>query len=169
MKELISELKKLNVVKKGKFVLTSGKTSNFYVDMKKVLGYPKVSKLICDGLCKIIDKKATCVASIGYGGLPLAARVSLKLGLPLVVVREKPRKHGLKNLIDGYVPTSRDKVAVVDDVFTMGTSMTKIIKALEKTNSEIMGGYVVVNREEVSRFKIPIISLLTRKDLTNNL
>src|SRR3989344_7070292 len=99
------ELKKLGVVKKGKFILTSGKTSDFYIDMKKVLGYPKVSEIICNELCKIIDpvkrrgrhgasKKATCIVSIGYGGLPLAARISLKLTFPLVVVREKPRKHG---------------------------------------------------------------------------
>lgn len=104
-----TELKRLKVLKKGKFVLTSGKTSGFYVDMKKVLGYPKTSEILCNNFCKIIDKKATCVASIGYGGLPLAARVSLKLKLPLVVIREKPREHGLKNLIDGYIPTEKDK------------------------------------------------------------
>lgn len=94
MKSLADELRKLKIIKKGKFVLTSGKTLNFYVDMKKVLGYPKVSQFICDELCKIIDKRITCIAGIGYGGLPLAARVSLKLRLPLVVVREKPREHG---------------------------------------------------------------------------
>jgi len=171
MISLAKELRKLGIVKKGKFILTSGKTSDFYIDMKKVLGHPKVSELIYNELSKIIDrhgasKKATCIASIGYGGLPLAARVSLKLGLPLTVVREKPRKHGLKNLIDGYVPTEKDKIAIVDDVFTMGTSMAKIIKALNKTGAKIIAGYVVVNRGEVSKFIIPIKSLLTAEKLT---
>ena len=165
MSSLAAELRKLGVVKKGKFILTSGKTSDFYVDMKKVLGHPKVSELICNEFCKIIDKKATCIASIGYGGLPLAARVSLKLRLPLVVVREKPREHGLKNLIDGYVPTSKDKVAIVDDVFTMGTSMAKIIRALSKTQSKVVGGYVVVDRGGITNFPIIIKSLLTVRDL----
>lgn len=163
--KLVEELQKLRIIKKGKFVLTSGKTSDFYVDMKKVLGYPKASELICDEFCKIIDKRVTCVASIGYGGLPLAARVSLKLRLPLVVVREKPREHGLKNLIDGYVPTEKDKVAIVDDVFTMGTSMTKIMKALRKTRAKIIAGYVVINRGDVSRFKIKIHDLLDVKKI----
>ena len=165
MNSLAEELKRLRIVKRGKFVLTSGQVSDFYIDMKKVLGYPKASELICNELCKIVDKKATCVASIGYGGLPLAARVSLKLALPLVVVREKPRKHGLKNLIDGYVPTEKDKVVIIDDVFTMGTSMLKIIKALSKTNSKIIAGYIVVNRGDVSRFKIKIHSLLDVTEL----
>ena len=167
MRHLATELKRLKIVKKGKFVLTSGKTSDFYVDMKKVLGYPKVSEMICSELCGIIDKKATCIASIGYGGLPLAARVSLKLELPLVVVREKPREHGLKNLIDGYVPTKKDKVAIVDDVFTMGTSISKIAKALSGTGAKILAGYVVVNRGDASKFNIRIESLLTVNELTS--
>lgn len=166
MISLIRELQKIAVVKKGRFVLTSGETSDFYIDIKKVLGHPKVSEIVCKEFCKIINKKATCVASIGYGGLPLAARVSLKLKLPLVVVREKPRKHGLKNLIDGYVPTNKDKVAIVDDVFTMGTSMAKIIKALAGTKAKITGGYVVVNRGEGLKFKIPIRSLVNVGKLT---
>ena len=164
--KLVEELRKSGIVKKGRFILTSGKTSDFYIDMKKVLGYPKASELVCSELCKIINKKTTCIASIGCGGLPLAARVSLKLGLPLVVVREKQRKRGLKNLIDGYVPGKNDRVAIVDDVFTMGTSMTKIIKALSKTKTKVIGGCVAVNREEVSKFIIPIKSLLIKKDLT---
>ena len=163
---LAEELKNLGIIKKGKFKLTSGNTSDFYIDMKMVLGYPKTAELICNEFCKIIDKKATCIASIGYGGLPLAARVSLKLGLPLVVVREKPRQHGLKNLIDGYVPAKKDLVAIVDDVFTVGTSMAKIIKALGKTKAKILAGYVVVNRGEVSNFKIPIENLISLEKLT---
>ena len=77
--KLVKELRKLEIVKKGKFILTSGKTSDFYVDMKKALGYPKVSELICDEFCKLVDKRATCVASIGYGGLALAARGFFKI------------------------------------------------------------------------------------------
>ena len=166
MIELAQEFKNIGVLVKGKFILTSGKTSDFYVDMKKVLGYPKVSELICDEFCKLVDKRATCVASIGYGGLPLAARVSLKLKLPLIVIREKPREHGLKNLIDGYVPTEKDKVVIVDDVFTMGTSMTKIVKALSRTKAKILAGYIIVDRGDVEKFRIPIRSLLIMKELT---
>ena len=64
------------------------------------------------------------------------------------------------------MPGKNDRVAIVDDVFTMGTSMTKIIKALSKTKAKVVGGYVAVNREEVSKFIIPIKSLLIKKDLT---
>ena len=61
MTSLAEELKKLGIVKKGKFVLTSGKISDFYIDMKKVLGNPKVSELVCDELSRLVDKKSTCI------------------------------------------------------------------------------------------------------------
>lgn len=163
---LAKELKKIGVVKKGEFVLTSGKKSDFYIDIKRVLGYPKASKIVCKEFCKIIDKKATCIASIGYGGMPIVSMVSSQLGLPLVVIRGESRKHGLKKLIEGYVPTGKDRVAVVDDVFTVGSSISKVIEILAGTKAEILGGYVVVSRGDISKFKIPIKSLLTIDDLT---
>lgn len=163
---LAKELNKIGIVKQGEFALTSGRRSDFYIDIKKILGYPKMSKIVCRELCKIIDKKTTCIASIGYGGMPIASMVSSQLGLPLVVIRDKPRKHGLKNLIEGYIPSEKDRVAVIDDVFTVGSSISKVLRILSRTKAKILGGYVVVNRDEISKFKVPIKSLLTVYDLT---
>lgn len=166
MKPLLSELGKLKVIQKGKFVLKSGEVSNFYIDIKNTFGHSKTFRFIVDELCMVIDKRATCVAGSGYGGLPLATAVSLKLGLPLVLVRDKAKKHGIQKMIDGYLPTKKDKVVIINDVFTMGTSMRKIIKALGKTNSKILAGYVVINRGDTSKFKVPVKSLLTAEELT---
>lgn len=81
------------------------------------------------------------------------------------MVREKPREHGLKNLIDGYVPKEKYKVVIVDDVFTTGASMSKIITALAKTKAKILAGYVVINRGDAFRFKIKIHDLLDVKKI----
>lgn len=157
---LLNELKKLKIVKKGKFILKSGQVSDYYIDMKKVFGEPKAFALVCNEICKIIDKKATCVAGSGHGGLPLATAVSLKLKLPLVLVRDKIKKHGLQKMIDGYMPSRKDKIVIIDDVFTTGTCISNIIKVLNKTEAKILAGYVVVNRGDASRFKIKIHNLL---------
>lgn len=156
---LLRELKKLKIIKKGKFTLKSGQVSDYYVDIKKAFGHPKAFRLICNDLCKIIDKRATCVAGSGHGGLPLATAVAIKLGLPLVLVRDKVKKYGLKKTIDGYIPMSKDRVAIVDDVFTTGTCISNVVKALAGTRSKILAGYVVVNRGDASKFKIPVKSL----------
>ncbi len=168
MNALVDELKKLKVVKRGKFVLKSGQTSDYYIDMKKAFGSAKVLHLICDEFCKIIDKKATCIAGSGHGGLPLATAVSLKLGLPLVLVRDNPKEHGLKKVIDGYAPTRKDRVAIVDDVFTTGTCISNIASALAPTKAKIQAGYVVLNRGEASKSMVLLKSLLNLKDLTGS-
>lgn len=163
---LISELKKLKAVKKGKFVLKSGQISDCYIDIKKAFGSPKAFELICNQFCKIIDKRATSIAGSGHGGLPLATAVSLKLGLPLILVRDKVKEHGIPKMIDGHIPSKKDRVVIIDDVFTTGTCISNIVWNLKGTKAKIIAGYVVVNRGEAKKFKLKINSLLTAKQLT---
>ncbi|OGN00889.1 MAG: orotate phosphoribosyltransferase [Candidatus Yanofskybacteria bacterium RIFCSPLOWO2_02_FULL_43_10] len=148
MKRLIEALKKEGVVNRGDFILTSGKSSNYYFDMKKVAGNPQLFSYIASLLSDKIKGKATCVASIGFGGVPLATAVSLKLNLPLIMVRDGVRAHGLGKIIEGYAPNKNDKVAVVDDVCTYGTSLKKIIRQINKTSAKVSGCYVVVTRSD---------------------
>lgn len=160
MKELISELRKLRVIKRGKFVLKSGKTSDYYIDMKKAFGSPKAFGLITNELCKIVDRQATCIAGSGHGGLPLATAVSIKLRLPLVLIRDSIKKHGTKKMIDGYIPNKKDQVAIIDDVFTTGTCILNIAGILKETKAQIVAGYVVVSRGDMEKFKLKIHSLI---------
>ena len=166
MEELISELKKTQVVQKGKVIGKSGRVLDFYIDLKKALGSPGVFNLICDELCDTIDKKATCIAGSGLGGLPLATAVSLRLGLPLVLVRDEIKKHGLQKKINGYAPTAKDKIVIIDDVFTTGTCILNTVRILATTKAKIIGGCVVVSRGDTTNLKIPIKSLLKVEDLT---
>lgn len=165
MRPLALELKKLKIIKKGRFELKSGEVSDFYVDMKKAFGSPRAFRLICDELCRVIDKRATCVASSGHGGLPLATAVAIKLGLPLVLVRDKQKDHGVRKSIDGYSPTKKDKVVIIDDVLTSGTCISNICTALSSTKSEILAGYVVVSRGNPSSLRIPVENLIGVNEL----
>ena len=146
MKQLIRALKKEGIVNQGNFILTSGKSSNYYFDMKKAVGNPRLFSYIASLLSSRIKGKATCVASIGFGGIPLATAVSLKLKLPLIMVRDGVRAHGLGKIIEGYMPNKNDKVAVVDDVCTYGTSLKKIVRQISKTPARVSGCYVVIMR-----------------------
>ena len=139
--------------------------SDLYIDVKKAYGYPDTLNLISDSLYDIIDKKTTCIATAGYGGLSPASVISSKYGLNLALIRDEPKNHGKCSWIDGYVPNEKDKVAVIDDVFTTGKSLSKIINVLEPTKAEIVGCYVVFKRGdrkldteillEISGSKIP--------------
>ena len=172
---LKSDLKKSDIVVRGEVKLTSGKTSDFYCDFKKIYDNPKLLKRVVSFLAEEIKSKqlfgvtqglTTCVAAMGHGGIPLATAVSLNLNLPLTLIRGEKRTHGLKKNIEGYVPSAKDCVAIIDDVCAYGTSLTKIIDALSDTKSKISGCYVVILRPEVKLpFKYPIFHLIKAEEL----
>ena len=163
--DLIKYLKSKNVLKFGEFTLRSGIKTHYYCDIKEALGDPELLDLFTKGLIKLVPKNTTCIAGSGYGGITLASLVSYKLKLPLVLVRDKIKNHGTKKLIDGYVPTAKDRVCIVDDVFTTGSSIRETKEKLMKTKAKITKAIVVLNRSN----KKEVLSLLNDWDLVSNL
>lgn len=160
---LIKKLLKAGVVSNGKVTLRSGKVSQHYIDIKKAYGSPKLLKDIAIEMSKIIPKTATAIAASGYGGLPLASAVAIQKGLHLALVRENKKKHGTKRDIDGYVPLQKDKVVIIDDVFTTGSSIQMTAQTLRKTGARVIGACVVVRRTK-KKFFVPITHLYTGRD-----
>jgi len=162
--KLIKKLKELDVVVKEPVKLRGGEKSDFYVDIKKAYGDPVAFSLISNAMADLLDDKATCIAASGYGGLPLATVIALKNNLKLVLVRDSVKDHGTRSLIDGYVPTEKDKVVIIDDVLTTGSSIAETIGVLKETNVELLAAYVVVKRGN-AQLEIPIKHLLTVEEL----
>ena len=118
--ELVQLLRQLDIIHRDPVNLKNAGASGVYVDIKKAYGYPVALSWISEDLFEAIDKTATCIAAAGYGGLPPAAEISSQHNLYLTLVRDEPKKHGTARWIDGYIPTNKDRIAVVDDVFTTG-------------------------------------------------
>ncbi len=161
---LLKLLRDLPLITPGSFTLAFGEKSNFYVDVKKAYGRPEFLSCISDLFISLMDKRTTCVAGQGYGGIPLATAVSLRTGHPLTLVRERAKNHGRLGMIEGYIPNSEDKISVFDDVFTKGLSLQKTVRELENSGAEVLGCYVVVQREK-HLFPKPLNFLYTLDDL----
>lgn len=161
---LIAKLKDLDIVHREPVILSSGTASDFYIDVKKAYGYPEALGLICDYLWDKIDKRATCIAAIGYGGIIPASVLAHNYNINLTLVRDVPKKHGLRGWIDGYLPTEQDKLIIIDDVYTTGKSLRKIIDILTPTRADILGCYVVVRRGKAD-FELPLSYLLDVQEL----
>ena len=162
--ELIRKLKQLDIIYREPVNLKNAGASDFYVDIKKAYGYPDALNQISDELWKKIDKNVTCIATAGYGGLSPATVISSRHDLYLALVRDEPKKHGRSCWIDGYIPNEQDRVAIVDDVFTTGGSLKKIVGVIEPTGAEIIGCYVVVKRGN-GKIQVPVTYLLTSEEL----
>ncbi len=167
MNGLIEKLNQLNILERQRVILKSKKGSDFYIDIKKAYGYPDILNEITGKLYILIPKEANCIAASDYGGLPIAAAISSTYGLNLILIRNKRKNYGLNRLIDGYIPNRKDKVAIVDDVITTGSSLKKIIQVIKPTKAKILGCYVVVNRGKTD-LKYPLRWLFEARDFLKN-
>ena len=87
-------LKDCGAFKTGEFTLTSGKKSNFYVDIKQASTNPKILAEIAREMKSLI-KDERRIAGMELGAVPLAVATSLESGLPYVIIRKKERSAGI--------------------------------------------------------------------------
>ena len=145
---LIDLLKENGVFLEGDFTLSSGKKSNYYINMKKAITEPEslstISKLITQKIdLDDIDK----VAGPALGAVPIATAVSLESKLPLLMIRKEKKGYGTSKLIEGEL-NEGDNVIVVEDVSTTGGSLLKAIRAINDNGGNVKRAFVVVDREE---------------------
>ncbi|WP_423792235.1 orotate phosphoribosyltransferase [Methanocaldococcus indicus] len=145
--KLIELLKKVECIKFGEFILSSGKKSSYYVDIKKATTNPEILKLIGEIISEDIKDKDVKVVGIELGSVPIATAVSILSQKPLIIVRKKAKDYGTKSKIEGEL-NEGDKVIVVEDVTTTGNSVIKAINEIKAVGANVEKVYVVVDREE---------------------
>ena len=162
---------------KKKFQLTSGRKSIVYCDCRKIISYTNErDKLINFALKKIkLDKTLNSLTNIAGGesaGIPYASLLAQKLKLPLSYIRKEKKKFGKKSQIEGNIKYN-DKVLLVEDLITDGSSKYNFIEAVEEVGGRIKAIFVIfnygINKEflEYNGKKIKIISLAKWEDVLN--
>jgi orotate phosphoribosyltransferase len=169
--ELIQLLKDCGAIKFGRFVLTSGALSDYYVDIKKASTNPTILKKIAEEMKKH-SKGYDYIAGMELGAVPLAVALSLETGIPYVIIRKEKRDHGTGKQIEGD-DIKNKSVLIVEDVTTSGGSVIKSIQILRQNNAEVDKVLVVVDRESGTREKlkkmeVEFIPLLSVQDILKN-
>ncbi|MHA1615973.1 MAG: orotate phosphoribosyltransferase [Candidatus Njordarchaeales archaeon] len=170
LEDLAVKLYNLGMVKIGDFILSSGIRSPFYIDLRELIGYPKILKDIA-GLILTEAKKRTVfevVVGIATGGIPLASYISCIANIPMAYVRKEEKKHGTGKLLEGFVVDR--KVLLVDDVATTGQSLERAVNVVRDNGGTIENAIVVIDREQgakerLRRIGVNLFSLLTAKEL----
>lgn len=154
-RERLKKLLKLNSLKFGDFVLTSGKKSNYYFDSKLTTLKAEGSYLIGKTFFEIIVKnniEADLIGGMTLGSDPIVTSVALISyieGKPIdaFIVRKEPKGHGTNNFIEGFVEKGK-KAIIVDDVMTTGGSTFKAIERAEEYGLKVVAVIVLLDREE---------------------
>lgn len=116
------------------FLWASGIKAPIYTDNRRTIAFPKVRQHIADGLADYIKTTfptATVIAGVATAGIPHAALVADRLGLPMSYVRSKPKDHGTGKQIEGQV-TADDQVVLIDDLISTGGSVLGAAKAFKQ-------------------------------------
>ena len=135
----------------GEFVLSSGATSNYYIDVRKTSLHPEglrwISKLFFEALQA---DQVTAVGGLTLGADPLVAGVMLhsaEMGKPLegFLVRRVAKDHGTRGEVEGNL-AGHKRVAILDDVITSGESALIAATAAESYKAEVVRILAVVDR-----------------------
>lgn len=150
--ELLTLLKD-KAVKWGKFTLSSGGTSDFYVDGKQITLSPRGAYLVATLILDMLkDEPVEAIGGPTLGADPIVAAVAAlsqdtARPLPAFIVRSDQKKHGLQKRIEGILKPGM-RVAVVDDVITQGTAVARAIEAVEEAGATVVKVLCLVDREE---------------------
>jgi len=147
-KDIAIALHEIGVIKFGEFKLKSGIMSPIYIDLRLLVSYPKVLKLISSAMIEISKKlKFDVIAGIPYTALPIATAISLETGWPMVYARKEVKDYGTKKKLEG-VYKEGDTALIIDDLITTGDSKFETIEPFEAVGLKIKDFVVLVDREQ---------------------
>jgi orotate phosphoribosyltransferase len=158
--------------------LVSGRSTNFYFNMKPTMLDPEgghiIATLVLDALK---GSEVDLIGGLEMGAVPLAVAVAVSSqikGWPLraFFVRKQAKEHGAKKLVEGLAPGESlqgKRIVVLEDVTTTGGSAMKAIEVLKSEGATIVRVITVVDRLEgaADNFKaagIAFSALLTTAD-----
>lgn len=134
----------------GEFTLSSGRRSTYIFDKYAFETRPKLLDAIAESMAKMLSSDVSRIAGMELGGVPLATALSLKTGLPFVIVRKGKKGYGIDRSIEGDL-TSGEKVVIVEDIATTGAQALLAAKTIEEAGAKVSGIVYVVDREEGAR------------------
>jgi orotate phosphoribosyltransferase len=142
-------------VKRGSFVLASGRSSSYYIDCRPAT--MSAEGIVLIGRMGLQAIRRAGWRPIGVGGLTMgadpvsyaiaAASFTSDSPVDAFSVRKEPKGHGTTRLIEGNFK-SGDPVVIVEDVITSGNSAQQAAEAVERAGGNVIGILAVVDREE---------------------
>ena len=167
----IQQLKTCGAIKFGRFVLTSGAISDYYIDIKKASTDPTILKDIAKRMSDYVNGYEM-LAGMELGAVPLVVALALETGIPYVIIRKEKREHGTGKQIEGGEVTGKS-VLIVEDVTTSGGSVVKTIQILRENNAEVDRVLAVVDRESGARellqkLEVEFIPLVSVSEILKN-
>ena len=177
MKEELLKLLKEYAYRKGEFKLSSGRTSEHYVNCKPVTLTGR--GLTLSSLLLLKEVETSYVGGLTLCADPLVSGVALVSALDSrlvngLIVRKEAKGHGTQAYIEGLLPPEGTKITVLEDVITTGGSAIKAATRLRDAGYVVERVVAIVDRQEdkeadefMESVDLELRSLFTLGDVIN--
>jgi orotate phosphoribosyltransferase len=134
-------------ITRGEYLLAGGARSDYYIDKFRLFSDPQVLRRIARLFTPIVsESKPDLIGGTELGGVIIATAVSQMTGIPMIVVRKKPKQYGA--FADEYVEgpfEGGQHVLLLEDVVTSGREVLAARARLEELNLKVTL-YAIVSR-----------------------
>ncbi|MDP2927413.1 MAG: orotate phosphoribosyltransferase [Candidatus Omnitrophota bacterium] len=141
-------------LKRGKFLLSSGKESNYYLDGRVITLSPQGAYLVASIILDML--KGEILDAIGgptLGADPIVGALAAlsyinRQPIKTFIVRKQAKEHGTLQRVEGPALKNGDRVILVDDVATSGKAILEAKQALDKIGVIAEKAIVIVDRNQ---------------------
>ncbi|MDY6864992.1 MAG: phosphoribosyltransferase family protein [Halobacteriota archaeon] len=171
--EILLRIKAVTLSPDEPYRYASGMLSPIYTDNRLLMSNPKEWEYVINSFAEVVEGvigrgEIDLIAGTATSGISHAAYLAEILGLPMIYVKSSLEEHGKRNRIEGKI-TSGDRVLVIEDLISTGTSAISAARALRESGG-IVGWCMAIfsYQMEVSKsaFEEEMINLITLTDLS---
>jgi len=154
LKEKLFALLNKEALKRGKFVLSSGKVSNYYLDGRIITLTPEGAYLVASIILDMVkDENLDAIGGPTLGADPITGALAAlsyinKAPIKTFIVRKQAKEHGTQRQVEGPELKKGARVMLIDDVATSGKAILEAKAALDKIGVVAEKAIVIVDRNQ---------------------
>ena len=154
LKEKLFNLLNQEALKRGKFLLSSGKESNYYLDGRVITLSPQGAYLVASIILDMLeDEVLDAIGGPTLGADPIVGALAVlsyinQHPIKTFIVRKQAKEHGTLQQVEGPALKNGDRVILVDDVATSGKAILEAKQALDKIGVIADKAIVIVDRNQ---------------------
>ncbi|MGB6370965.1 MAG: orotate phosphoribosyltransferase [Atribacterota bacterium] len=144
--EVMKKFEEAGAIQKGHFKLTSGVHSDTYIQCAQIMQHPEFMHNLCSELGKKFrGDDIDVIVGPAIGGIIMAHVMARVLG-PWVRAIFTERENGKMTLRRSFEIKEGEKVLVVEDVTTTGSSVREVIDIVKSRQGKVVGVGVLIDR-----------------------